>query len=349
MDLAATRTVALQAARDAGPHRTEPLREVESVLTGSPAVSRFETREPERAVEHMVQLYGPHELQLLGRHPIEMRVRGFELANLHVHEIRYGSSAVASMSQAHPHWVFSYLRHGTARLGRGGEVVTAGSAGVNRPDAVVDLVMSDDMELVNLRVSEHDMRNACSMLIGHEPTRALRFEAHSPAGTRHIATLLRLMDQLASTPRYLNGAAARFERSVRDSVLFELLLAWPNNAAQPLDMQPVLPATTRRARDYIHAHAAELPTVSEVAAACGVGVRALARGFEKHLGTSPLRYMQDFRLDRVREHLLAAPDDATVTRIALDWGFLHLGSFAVRYRERFGETPSQTLRRPRPR
>ncbi|HEU0200388.1 MAG TPA: hypothetical protein VFR86_08130, partial [Burkholderiaceae bacterium] len=127
------------------------LREVESALITSPVVSRFQTTEPERAVEHMERIYGPHALQLLGRDGIDMRVRGFELAHLHVAEIRYGSSAVASMSQAHPHWVFSYLRRGTVRLGRNGEVVTAGTAGVNRPDAVVDLVMSADMELVNLR------------------------------------------------------------------------------------------------------------------------------------------------------------------------------------------------------
>jgi AraC-like DNA-binding protein len=34
-----------------------------------------------------------------------------------------------------------------------------------------------------------------------------------------------------------------------------------------------------------------------------------------------------------------------VTEIAVQWGFLQLGSFAARYRERFGESPSQTLKR----
>jgi AraC-like DNA-binding protein len=319
------------------------LREVESVLTTSAVASRFETTEPERAVEHMERIYGPHALQLLGRDSVDMRVRGFELAQLHVAEIRYGSKALASMDCTHPHWVFSYLRRGTVRRGRDGETYGPGAAGVNAPDALLDLVMSADMELVNLRIGEQDMRNACRALMGQDLLQPLRFQEQSEPGTRQIATLLRLMDQLAATPRYLHPTAARFERSVRDSVLYELLLSWPNNASQSLDAHASLPASTRRARDYIHAHAAELPTIAEIAAACGVGVRALARGFEKHLGTSPLRYMQDYRLDRVREQLLAAGDGMTVTRIALDWGFLHLGGFAARYRERFGESPSQTL------
>lgn len=38
-------------------------------------------------------------------------------------------------------------------------------------------------------------------------------------------------------------------------------------------------------------------------------------------------------------------DGVTVTDIAQQWGFSHLGSFATQYRRRFGETPSRTLKR----
>ena len=41
----------------------------------------------------------------------------------------------------------------------------------------------------------------------------------------------------------------------------------------------------------------------------------------------------------------ALPEDGvTVTEVAQHWGFGHLGSFAVLYRKRFGESPSQTLK-----
>jgi len=318
--------------------------QVDSALTTSPAVSRFETREPEVAMAHMAAIYGPHALLLEGG-AMNMRLRGFEIADLHVGEISYGTPAIASMSHAHPCWVFSYLREGSVRHGRDGPRVHAGTGGVNSPDAVMDLVMSADMDLINLRIGEQEMRDACRSLLGSDLAERLQFEVQLPPGSAPIATLLRLMSQLAVTPRYAHALAGRFERSVREATLFELLLGWPNNAAPAFEVQPALPASTRRARDYIHAHAAELPTVVEIAEACHVGVRALARGFDKHLGTSPLRYMLDYRLDRVREVLRRGANDTTVTRVALDWGFLHLGSFAQRYRTRFGETPSETLRR----
>ena len=112
-----------------------------------------------------------------------------------------------------------------------------------------------------------------------------------------------------------------------------------------MDQPASLPASTGRAREFIHARAAELPTVADVAAAGGVSVRALTRGFEKHLGTSPLQYMLELRLQGVRSDLSTAADGTGVTDLALKWGFAHLGQFAARYRQRFGESPRDTLRR----
>jgi transcriptional regulator GlxA family with amidase domain len=43
--------------------------------------------------------------------------------------------------------------------------------------------------------------------------------------------------------------------------------------------------------------------------------------------------------------LSAAPPGLTATTIAYDCGFAHLGEFAQSYRSRFGEHPSETLRR----
>ena len=39
-------------------------------------------------------------------------------------------------------------------------------------------------------------------------------------------------------------------------------------------------------------------------------------------------------------------DGVNVTDVAQRWGFTHLGNFSVVYRQEFGESPSQTLRRP---
>ena len=48
---------------------------------------------------------------------------------------------------------------------------------------------------------------------------------------------------------------------------------------------------------------------------------------------------------RLNFWLLLASSGETVTTIAIDCGFVHLGEFSRDYRNRFGETPLETLRR----
>lgn len=103
--------------------------------------------------------------------------------------------------------------------------------------------------------------------------------------------------------------------------------------------------SVRRAREYIHAHAADPISLSELAARLGVGLRALQIAFRRELGCSPREYLMTCRLEVARSRLLAAGEGATVTQIALDCGFSDMTVFSRKYREQFGEKPSETLRR----
>jgi AraC family ethanolamine operon transcriptional activator len=77
-----------------------------------------------------------------------------------------------------------------------------------------------------------------------------------------------------------------------------------------------------------------------------VGRRSLIQGFRDHMGMGPMAFLKLQRLHGVRRQLLAAhPGDATIQRLAADWGFLNPGHFARDYRLLFGEVPSETLAR----
>ena len=64
------------------------------------------------------------------------------------------------------------------------------------------------------------------------------------------------------------------------------------------------------------------------------------------IGT-PVAYLIRLRLHRVRQGLMAGTHGSTtVTAEAVNWGFWHFGEFSHAYKECFGESPSDTLRRP---
>lgn len=126
----------------------------------------------------------------------------------------------------------------------------------------------------------------------------------------------------------------------------DLLRSWS------ADQRPALTAGQRQrlvaeARALIDGGQDEPPGLPDLAQKLGVSMRTLEICFNEVLGLSPSVYIRNLRLNRARRDLRAArPQEVTVAEIAMKWGFWHLGRFASFYRELFGETPSETLRRP---
>jgi AraC-like DNA-binding protein len=315
------------------------------LLPARPRAS-FRTRNRDEAVESVERLYGPHTLELKSRGVLDMRLSGLDVARLNLSSIEYGCPATAHTPLPHDHWVFSTCLRGEIVVDR--SCARAGYSGVRPPEETCDVPMSADLQLLNLKVARTDLDEAWCMLLGERADRPISFLALAPDGSAQTELLRRLMRRLEETPSYPSAHAPLLERRLQEATLLELLMAWPHSHSRYLQRADAARGSTERALQYIHANAAEVPTLGEIAQAAGVGVRALMRGFEKRLGVSPVRYLLHWRLDRARAELLdAAPGTGTVTDIALRWGFGNLGDFAARYRSRFGELPRTTLQRSR--
>ncbi len=98
---------------------------------------------------------------------------------------------------------------------------------------------------------------------------------------------------------------------------------------------------------FMDAHAAEPIGLAEVAEAAQLSPRALQAAFRRHLGTTPLGYLRTTRMARAHADLQSARpgDGETVSTVANRWGFSQLSRFAHDYKERYGESPRETLSR----
>ncbi|MEK9281822.1 helix-turn-helix domain-containing protein [Bradyrhizobium sp. ISRA442] len=106
-------------------------------------------------------------------------------------------------------------------------------------------------------------------------------------------------------------------------------------------------AIMARFEEFLEANPDRPLYLTEICAAIGVAERTLRASCEEHLGMGPIRFLTLRRMHLVHRALLSAvPSTSTVTQIATDHGFCELGRFAVAYRAAFGESPSETLRRP---
>jgi AraC-like DNA-binding protein len=129
-------------------------------------------------------------------------------------------------------------------------------------------------------------------------------------------------------------------------IMSTLLLNQPHNYSKLLrkPAPEMAPRFIREARNWIDANSHLPITVGDIAHAMGLSTRSLYSGFRKYLSQTPMEYLKDTRLRRVRDELLSAREQKNVTAIAVEWGFTHLSNFAQDYRRKFGELPSQTKR-----
>lgn len=100
-----------------------------------------------------------------------------------------------------------------------------------------------------------------------------------------------------------------------------------------------------RVRDCVLAQPEQPPSIGQLCLQLKVSRRTLNQAFLHALGASPLTYVRNLRLIRVRRELQQAPQSTCIADIAARWGFWHMSLFSRYYRDLFNELPSQTLRR----
>jgi AraC-like DNA-binding protein len=107
-----------------------------------------------------------------------------------------------------------------------------------------------------------------------------------------------------------------------------------------------VPCHVKRAEKFMMEHLHEPLSLDAIVQAAGTSARTLHRTFKNVRGDSPLGILKNMRLEKVHHELsrgVCAPGD--ITRIAMSWGFNHMGLFAADYRNRYGSTPSSAARK----
>jgi transcriptional regulator GlxA family with amidase domain len=135
------------------------------------------------------------------------------------------------------------------------------------------------------------------------------------------------------------------QQSDSDATTFQRQIATASPARLVRDRRRPRRELVARVTTYLRNNLAEPVSVAELSQLAGVSERALRAAFHDVIGISPKRYALTQRLRAAHEALChGSPDTTTFTDVAMTFGFFELGRFAGRYRQAFGEAPSQTLR-----
>lgn len=90
--------------------------------------------------------------------------------------------------------------------------------------------------------------------------------------------------------------------------------------------------------DYIKENYSQKIKIGDIAAQVGMNEQYFCRFFKKMLGSTPVEYLNEYRIARVKQSLISSDD--SIMSIAMDCGFSHMGNFIQMFKKTEGCTPS---------
>ena len=221
------------------------------------------------------------------------------------------------------------------------------------PSQLPSAMTGEEIELVAAGGFKHLV-----VLLDHERLIQAAEQAGMPREVQSSLRRGRTGMPLAAKPQAVAAFARRVQHLLRQAAAGELQITadqfeeWVHGQTlsildvkeQPMGRPPGA-ALVRRAIEI----ADDYPGPAPVATLCRllrVSPGTLENAFKTATGVTPHAFFLRRRLNRARNVLLREdPKQRGVTDIASELGFSELGRFAVRYRQMFGESPSETLRR----
>ena len=287
---------------------------------------------------------------------LDVRINGVYLPRSYLGYIQYGPAVTVVAPTDRPQasfWLQLPVRGHFEITNRAGSIAcAAGRGAVSGPTGHLNRSQAGSAR-INFVIAKGVIEGHLGGLLGDFPNKALEFAPEIDFSSGYGRGLAHYLLAAVSD---LEGGGSLVRHPITSGmfeqfVMSGLLLAHPHSYSEALRQleKSIAPRDVRRAIDYIEANLESSFTIADIVEATGVAGRTLFRHFRDFKGISPLRYANNARFQQVRQALLRAEPDESVTAIAMRWGFTHMGRFSVEYRRRFGESPSQTLTRRRTR
>lgn len=209
-------------------------------------------------------------------------------------------------------------------------------------DAVIDRGQRHIMVLIRLSLLESYFQE--EKIAGLKQATAKKLMQVDPARIRQLSRwLLELLERCKHVPEPLRSDWAH---KVEMELIDQLLSISENRQTHTYQTASKKAKSLDRAIACIHEARPRSLTAADLCRASRNSRRTLEYAFRDAFDLSPNQFLQHLKLHRTHQRLkIAAPGETTVTRIALEEGFVDLSRFAGAYRKLFGEPPSETLRR----
>lgn len=304
------------------------------------------TTDRDEAIEIVSGKFAPHRLNPVRRN-LKLSMRSTLFDDLTIHVMDYGDPIVVDATMLEDNYLLCIPtgRESEVAIGSKSWVSTPNLPALLPPDREFTLRWDDPTPQLVITIPKEHFHSVLRNMFSNEqlPDGLPIFNLHSPEGQSLVAEIRSLYAEVNESNS--RTVAHVLSRSFADVFIARLLNAFYASVEVP---EARSTARKHKVADAFLQLTRSSLEVSPVSAAeeLGVPLRTLQEIVKDELDLTPTQVIQQARLERARDALLRAdPTQTTVTRVAYECGFSHIGRFSVQYREAFNERPSETLRR----
>ncbi len=241
---------------------------------------------------------------------------------------------VPGRTTGHSHWGTMRIEdHALITLDQNAELIfrTAQDSEIS-----VAVIQADRLEAYGEQILEMDVR---SLFRAIRPVERLS-EERVDSMQRVFSSLFHDLPPMAMIT-VTHPAWRYFEDEIINECLSALKSVKPQSQRQP-DIR-IHRYIVNRVRERTLASPLCPPSIGELCIELNISRRTLNHAFMRVLGVTPVSYIRNIRLNRVRADLLKSThSDCAISTIAMHWGFWHMSLFSRYYKALFGELPSET-------
>lgn len=305
-------------------------------------------------VERISDVIRPHHLQPTHRVPKDINARFYHesLTDTSVSYLVYGFPTKVEAEQLGDYMIEVPLSgSASSRCGKQQFDIKPGLGSVVSPGQLFTSEWSIDCSKLLFFINKSAVETQLTQLLGNDPRYPIDFDMAIDFSTdrgRSLLNILHLMVDELENPNSLLHSTPLAHRQYEQMAIWALLNAQPHNYSDKLCNHSAFgsPHHVRSVVDYIEKNCAEEIMLEDLIRVSGVGKRTLFAAFKRYKNSSPMKHLKNVRMDKVHQALRqTTPEETNVTQLAEHWGFSQLGRFSVEYRERYGESPSETLKR----
>lgn len=310
------------------------------------------TDDLDAARAHISDLFVPHQLDVVGRKQVlDVLISKAELEGVSMIYHRHGASVSVRPQLLKDFFLLQIPIRGEAFVTVDKKPVHCHpkQAVMISPTLGVDMNFGEGCEQLIVRIERPDLERQMEQHLGRHLCLPVEFAPAVPLTTapaQEVTSLLRYMAMTLTDTGGISGSPIA-KKHMSSLLISALINCLEHNYREELLTGKACPRPTyiAKAEEFMRRNFAEAIGPADVAEAADVSTRALFAGFRTHLNTTPMRYLKELRLEMVHDALSRMePRRTSVTTVAMNYGFMHLGHFCAAYKRKFGELPRETLR-----